>query len=140
MRTSGLDTSSSCRTTARVIKSVCSVSGTFLARFHPGEVIEHIHQDSPAAPIQLGHWQGFSSRYAAGIAMLRLKLKVAFRSGFYPGTTKSRSRLRIGSTNGRTHSDANLQLATSELSALQSQSTLLEYGNACRYIPMQSVF
>jgi len=76
MRTSALDTSSSCRTTGRVTRSVCLVGGTFPIQFPPSGVT-HLTtcQDSPAAPIQLGRWQDFFSRYVV------LQPKPAPRSG-----------------------------------------------------------
>ena len=42
MRTSGLDTSSLCRTTGGVTKSVCLVGGILPAQPHVGEVIYHV--------------------------------------------------------------------------------------------------
>jgi len=64
MRTSALDTSSSCRTTGRVTRSVCLVSGTSSIQFPPSGVTHITCQDSPAVPIQLGRWQDSFSRYA----------------------------------------------------------------------------
>ena len=126
MNTSVLGTSSSCRTTGRVTRSACLVGGVF----PPSEVIDHITirilpwrlHGSSVGRISV---QGMSSDPSGRRSRI---VTITYRSGSFPGTTRSRSPLRIDSTNGRTRLDVNLQQAISKPSAPQSQSISLEYG------------
>lgn len=60
--TSALDTNLSCRTTGRVTRFVCLVSGAFQVQAPAESFITSLCQVSPAAPTQLAHWQDFCSR------------------------------------------------------------------------------
>ena len=86
MRTSALDTSSSCRTTDRVTRFVCLVGRAFPIQLPPSEVIHLVMcQVSPAAPTQLERWRDFFSRYAVEPKPApRSKLKDGTQIGLLP--------------------------------------------------------
>jgi len=85
MRTSVLDTNSSCRTTGKVTRFASLVSGAFQYTPLRWSHSPHHSQDSHAAPIRLERWQDFCSRYVIGFELtLRSKLNDSIQIGLLP--------------------------------------------------------